>query len=135
MAIRKKKDLSNMLKVGFPISTKENENRRCILPEQLKYIKHRDYLFFETGFENVLGINDQEYIDEGAKILSKDEILNSVWHGRIVCENTVSVALSNIRKLLRRVDPDCRCLVTVARAGYIFYPYRSGFTIDNSNDI
>ncbi|WP_338891844.1 winged helix-turn-helix domain-containing protein [Aeromonas rivipollensis] len=68
-------------------------------------------------------------------LVSKDEILNSVWHGRIVCENTVSVALSNIRKLLRRVDPDCRCLVTVARAGYIFYPYRSGFTIENSNDI
>jgi DNA-binding winged helix-turn-helix (wHTH) protein len=67
-------------------------------------------------------------------LVSKDEILNSVWSGRVVCENTVSVALSNIRKLLRRVDQDCRCLVTVARAGYIFYPYRSGLTIENSHD-
>ncbi|MCH7372180.1 MULTISPECIES: winged helix-turn-helix domain-containing protein [Aeromonas] len=73
-------------------------------------------------------------VSNSGYLVSKDEILNSVWHGRIVCENTVSVALSNIRKLLRRVDQDCRCLVTVARAGYIFYPYRSGFTVEDSHD-
>lgn len=73
-------------------------------------------------------------VSNSGYLVSKDEILNSVWHGRIVCENTVSVALSNIRKLLRRVDQDCRCLVTVARAGYIFYPYRSGFTVEASHD-
>ncbi|MFC5707466.1 winged helix-turn-helix domain-containing protein [Aeromonas eucrenophila] len=73
-------------------------------------------------------------VSNSGYLVSKDEILNSVWHGRIVCENTVSVALSNIRKLLRRVDQDCRCLVTVARAGYIFYPYRSGFTVEVSHD-
>lgn len=73
-------------------------------------------------------------VSNSGYLVSKDEILNSVWRGRIVCENTVSVALSNLRKLLRRVDPDCRCLVTVARAGYIFYPYRSGFIIEGSYD-
>lgn len=73
-------------------------------------------------------------VNNSGYLVSKDEMLNSVWHGRIVCENTVSVALSNIRKLLRRIDQDCRCLVTVARIGYIFYPYRSGLTIEYEND-
>lgn len=73
-------------------------------------------------------------VSNSGYLVSKDEILTTVWNGRIVCENTVSVALSNIRKLLRRVDQDCGCLVTVARAGYIFYPYRSGFTVEGSYD-
>lgn len=73
-------------------------------------------------------------VNNSGYLVSKDEILNTVWHGRVVCENTVSVALSNIRKLLRRADPDCRCLVTVARAGYIFYPYRSGFLVEENHD-
>lgn len=73
-------------------------------------------------------------VSNSGYLVSKDEILGSVWHGRIVCENTVSVALSNIRKLLRRVDQDCRCLVTVAKAGYIFYPYRSGLTVEERHD-
>ncbi|MGL5812160.1 MAG: winged helix-turn-helix domain-containing protein [Aeromonas sp.] len=73
-------------------------------------------------------------VNNSGYLVSKDELLNTVWNGRVVCENTVSVALSNIRKLLRRADPDCRCLVTVARAGYIFYPYRSGFLVEGSHD-
>lgn len=73
-------------------------------------------------------------VNNSGYLVSKDELLNTVWNGRVVCENTVSVALSNIRKLLRRADPDCRCLVTVARAGYIFYPYRSGFLVEGNHD-
>lgn len=73
-------------------------------------------------------------VSNSGYLVSRDELLSSVWHGRIVCENTVAVALSNIRKLLRRVDQDCGCLVTVAKAGYIFYPYRSGLTVEERHD-
>lgn len=69
-------------------------------------------------------------VNRQGSLVSKDEILSSVWDGRVVCENTVSVALSNLRKLLRRSDLDCRCLVTVTGSGYIFYPHRSGFELE-----
>ena len=50
-----------MLKtIGFPISHKENENRRAIVPEHLKNIEHPELLFFEKGYGTVLGIDDFE---------------------------------------------------------------------------
>lgn len=65
-------------------------------------------------------------------LVTKEEMLSTVWDGQIVCENTALVALSNLRKLFRRVDLDCRCLVTVSGRGYIFYPQRSGFIIEEA---
>ncbi|WP_170949751.1 winged helix-turn-helix domain-containing protein, partial [Enterobacter hormaechei] len=59
-------------------------------------------------------------------IVSRDEILQHVWKERFVCENVVSVALSNIRKIIRKVDEDCLCLSTISGKGYIFTPHKSG---------
>ena len=47
--------------VGFPISHKENENRRAIVPAHLKNVKHPELLYFEKGYGEVLGIEDSEY--------------------------------------------------------------------------
>lgn len=63
------------------------------------------------------------------RIVSKEDILQHVWANRIVCENTASVALSNIRKLLRKADCDCACLISVSGSGYIFNPAKSGFLL------
>lgn len=68
------------------------------------------------------------------RIVSKEDILQNVWTNRIVCENTASVALSNIRKLLRKADNDCACLVSVSGSGYIFNPAKSGFSLINGKD-
>lgn len=65
------------------------------------------------------------------KILSKEVILEQIWHDRIVCENTASVTLSNIRRLLKKADEDCACLTTVSGSGYIFNPAKSGFTLES----
>lgn len=64
------------------------------------------------------------------KIVSKEDILESVWHDRVVCENTASVTLSNIRKFLKKADEDCACLTTISGVGYIFMPSKSGFILE-----
>ncbi len=64
-----------MKTVGFPISTKENENRRSIVPQDIKKLSHPDKIWIERGFGEVLGICDEEYLRVGAHISSKDEVL------------------------------------------------------------
>lgn len=65
-----------MLKtIGFPISHKENENRRAIVPEHLKNIEHPELLFFEKGYGTVLGIDDFEYEAFGSHIVSHKDVL------------------------------------------------------------
>lgn len=64
-----------MKTVGFPISHKENEYRRAIVPAHLKNVKHPELLYFEKGYGEVLGIEDSEYEACGSHIASHDEIL------------------------------------------------------------
>ena len=65
-----------MLKtIGFPISHKENENRRAIVPAHLKNIEHPELLFFEKGYGTVLGIDDFEYEACGSHIVSHKDVL------------------------------------------------------------
>jgi len=64
-----------MNKIGFLISTKENEKRRAILPEQLSNIKNKEYMYFEKGYGRELGFTDEEYTSKGVSILNKDDIL------------------------------------------------------------
>ncbi|MNT87115.1 hypothetical protein D3C72_2274830 [compost metagenome] len=68
-------------------------------------------------------------------IVSKDEIIDVVWKGRVVCENAAAVILSNIRKVIRRVDSKCSCLVTISRKGYIFYPHRSDLYVEMIDEV
>ncbi len=64
-----------MKTVGFPISHKENEYRRAIVPAHLKNIEHPELLYFEKGYGDVLGIEDSEYEACGSYIASHDEVL------------------------------------------------------------
>ena len=77
-----------MKTIGFPISHKENENRRALLPTEVRLIKHPEMLFFETGYGNVLGIQDVEYIEAGANVVSRDEILKK----DIICDPKIGDA-------------------------------------------
>lgn len=72
------------------------------------------------------------FIERRAQLVSKDEILSSVWPGCVVCENNVLVTLSGLKKMFRRVDKDCQCFVTYSNRGYVFYPERSGFRVVNA---
>lgn len=77
-----------MKTIGFMISTKENEKRRALLPNQVALIKNRDYLYFQEGYGEVLGHCDEEYKKAGAHIVTRDEILNK----DIICDPKIGDA-------------------------------------------
>ena len=64
-----------MKEIGFPISHKENEKRRAIVPIDLSNVKNKNKIFIEEGYGLVLGITDDEYIGEGVNVVSREEVL------------------------------------------------------------
>lgn len=68
--------------VGFPISLKENENRRALIPGDAKSIANKDQIYVETGYGNVLNISDAEYAAAGFHIASHKEVLEK----DIICD-------------------------------------------------
>lgn len=74
--------------MGFPIGHKENEMRRALIPDHLGKIKHIDSLYFETGYGNVLGYSDEEYLTYGAHIATREEVLAK----DIICDPKVGDA-------------------------------------------
>lgn len=71
--------------IGFPISHKENEKRRAMLPSVLPYIKHTKNLYFEKGYGNVLGYYDEEFEKFGCHMVSREEVLKQ----DIICDPKV----------------------------------------------
>ena len=77
-----------MKTVGFPISHKENENRRAIVPDDISKIHCPSNLYIETGFGDVLGISDKDYERVGCHICSHSEVLKQ----DIVCDPKIGDA-------------------------------------------
>lgn len=77
-----------MRTIGFPISHKENENRRAVVPEHIKKMRNPEYLYFEKGYGEVLGIDDVDYKTAGANICSHDEVLKK----DVICDPKVGDA-------------------------------------------
>ena len=77
-----------MKTVGFPISPKENENRRAILPDDLSKLSDPSNVYIEHGFGRVLGISDDEYIKAGCNICTHEEAINK----DIVCDPKIGDA-------------------------------------------
>lgn len=74
--------------IGFIISNKDNEKRRAILPEDLTFIKNLDSLYFETGYGEVLGIQDSAYTSLGCNVLPREDVLRQ----EIICEPKIGDA-------------------------------------------
>lgn len=77
-----------MKTVGFPISHKENENRRAILPDDIKKLSKPNLIYIEQGFGEVIGITDQEYQDVGCNVCSREEVLKQ----DIICDPKIGDA-------------------------------------------
>lgn len=77
-----------MKTIGFPISHKENENRRALLPEHIINIEHPECLWFETGYGKILQIEDDEFVKCGAHVCSREEALTK----DIICDPKVGDA-------------------------------------------
>lgn len=77
-----------MKKVGLPISTKENEKRRALLPSHIQYIKHPDLIFIEEGYGEVLGFSDELYSQHGVHVVSRSKVLEK----DIICDPKIGDA-------------------------------------------
>lgn len=76
------------MNVGFPISTKNNEKRRALLPNQLHEITNRSSLYFETGYGKALGYEDEDYLAAGANIAPLAEVLEQ----SVICDPKIGDA-------------------------------------------
>lgn len=77
-----------MKTIGFPISHKENEKRRAILPNDVKLLSQSNLIFVEKGFGEVLGISDDEYIGAGCIVTSREDVLTK----DIICDPKIGDA-------------------------------------------
>ena len=75
-------------KIGFPISHKENESRRAMVPTDIDIIDDPSCLYFESGYGHSLGIDDEEFVKMGANIVSRDEVLSK----DVICDPKIGDA-------------------------------------------
>lgn len=64
-----------MCQIGFPVSHKENENRRALLPADAARVSHPECLLLERGYGGVLGFCDEDYLKVGVRIGSRKDVL------------------------------------------------------------
>lgn len=74
--------------VGFPIPHKENEKRRALIPSDISYLRNPECLYIETGYGDVLGYSDSQYIQVGVNVASRNEILTK----DIICDPKIGDA-------------------------------------------
>lgn len=77
-----------MRRIGFPISTKENECRRALIPSDISFIQHKKYIYVEHGYGDVLGYTDEDYINAGANVVFKEEVLKC----EVICDPKIGDA-------------------------------------------
>jgi len=70
-----------MKMIGFPISWKENEKRRALIPSDITKVKHAEQLVFEQKYGEVLGYSDEDYREVGAKVVDRAKVFES----EIIC--------------------------------------------------
>ena len=66
-----------MKTAAFIISRKENENRRALIPSDIRLIPEelRENIFIETGYGDVLGYCDADYESQGIRAITREEAL------------------------------------------------------------
>ncbi len=77
-----------MRTIGFVISHKEHEYRRALVPEYIQYIQNKKQIYVETGYGDVLGYCDTDYISAGVNICSRGEALKK----DIICDPKIGDA-------------------------------------------
>ncbi len=77
-----------MRTIGFVISNKENEFRRSILPNDIARIRHKEQIWIESNYGAVLGIDDNAYLQAGARIGTREQVLQQ----DIICDAKIGEA-------------------------------------------
>ncbi len=63
---------TNLKTIGFTKSRKNHEQRRALLPFDLANVKHVSKLYFETGYGDILGYSDNDYLNMGVNVVGSD---------------------------------------------------------------
>jgi len=63
-----------VVKIGFLISTKENENRRALLPAHLRQLANPELMVIEQGYGLAMGLKDSEYRKAGATVADRERV-------------------------------------------------------------
>lgn len=77
-----------MKSVGLPISHKENERRRALVPGDIIQIVHPELVYVESGYGSVLGYLDEDYRKTGIHVVSREEALSK----DVICDPKVGDA-------------------------------------------
>lgn len=77
-----------MKTVGLPISHKENERRRALVPGDIGRLAHPEMIYAESGYGDVLGFSDDDYLKAGIHIANRTEILSK----DIICDPKIGDA-------------------------------------------
>lgn len=77
-----------MKTIGLPISHKENEKRRALTAADICKIQHRDYIYVEKGYGDVLGYSDMDYSEAGVHVVTREEVLQK----DIICDPKIGDA-------------------------------------------
>ena len=77
-----------MRTIGFPISTKENECRRALLPQDVCKLQYPQFVYVEEGYGDVLGYNDDDYRKAGVNVVSRAVVLKK----DVICDPKIGDA-------------------------------------------
>lgn len=60
------------------------------------------------------------FLSNQNQVLSRDAILNEVWQGRIVSDDTITNHVAKLRGILKSIDSDEEYIKTISKKGYIW---------------
>lgn len=77
-----------MKTVGLPISHKENEKRRALVPSDIQFLKYPEYICVELGYGKVLGYSDDDYSRFGIQVQPREIVLQQ----DVICDPKIGDA-------------------------------------------
>lgn len=79
---------SKLKSVGLPISHKENEKRRALIPSDIFKLRYPEMIFIEKGYGEVLGFHDEDYLSLGVNVATRNIVLKK----DIICDPKIGDA-------------------------------------------
>lgn len=80
--------MNDFKSIGFPITDKEGEKRRSLIPSDISNIKNKTKIFVEDGYGDILGYSNDEYTKAGANIVSREVVLSK----EVICDAKIGDA-------------------------------------------
>lgn len=131
MYMQKRSNNSNEV-IALDFSQASNNCKFVVIYQESGFIQFFDCEFAKELGSQLLGRKEialfNLLLENTGVPLSRDKIMDDVWNGSVVGDNTLSVTVSKLRKVLRRVNRS-NDIVTLGRFGYMLNFPRDKFKI------